>query len=73
MRQLVLFIVVCMLNFSIVHAQHVLRLYPANRHYLMYRNKPVILITSGEHYGALLNLDFDYISYPDALQKEGNK
>ncbi|MEP6950385.1 MAG: hypothetical protein ABI863_13965 [Ginsengibacter sp.] len=51
--------------------QDVLRLCPLNHHYLMFQNKPVILITSGEHYGALLNLDFDYVAYFKALQKEG--
>jgi len=51
-------------------AQKALRLFPANHHYLMYQNKPVILLTSGEHYGALLNLDFDYVKYLDALQEE---
>jgi hypothetical protein len=54
-----------------IEAQKTLRLFPANHHYLMYQNKPVILLTSGEHYGALLNPDFDYIKYLDALQKEG--
>lgn len=52
-------------------AQKTLRLCPANHHYLMYQNKPVVLITSGEHYGALINLDFDYIKYLDALHKKG--
>jgi tRNA-2-methylthio-N6-dimethylallyladenosine synthase len=27
-----------------------------------------VLVTSGEHYGAVLNLDFDYIRYLDALR-----
>jgi len=26
-----------------------------------------VLITSGEHYGAVLNRDFDYVRYPDTL------
>ncbi|TKK65569.1 hypothetical protein FC093_19825 [Ilyomonas limi] len=52
-------------------AQNTLRLSPQNHHYVTYRQKPVLLITSGEHYGALLNLDFDYIAYLNALQKEG--
>lgn len=54
-----------------LYAQNILRLCPDNHHYLMYQNKPVILITSAEHYGALLNLDFDYITYFNALQKRG--
>src|SRR5207248_2207722 len=43
-------------------------LLPANPHYFEFRGKPTILITSGEHYGAVLNLDFDYIRYLDALK-----
>lgn len=54
-----------------IQAQNTLRLCPGNPHYLMYQNKPVILITSGEHYGALINLDFNYITYLNALHKEG--
>lgn len=52
-------------------AQNTLRLCEKNHHYLEYKKKPVILITSGEHYGALLNRDFNYTAYFNALQKEG--
>src|SRR5665647_818328 len=53
-------------------AQNTLRLFPTNYHYLTYQNKPIVLITSAEHYGELSNLDFDYIKYLDALHKEGS-
>src|SRR2546422_1393011 len=43
-------------------------LHPENPHYLLFRGKPTILITSTEHYGAVLNGDFDYIPYLDELQ-----
>jgi len=46
-------------------------LHPQNPHYFLYRGKPALLITSGEHYGAVLNLDFDYAKYLDALQRGG--
>jgi hypothetical protein len=46
-------------------------LHPDNPHYFVWRDEPTILITSGEHYGALLNLDFDYVAYFDALQADG--
>jgi len=46
-------------------------LHPANPHYFIYKDKPTILVTSGEHYGALLNLDFDYSTYLDELQSNG--
>src|SRR5271165_3830851 len=40
-----------------------IRLHPANPHYFLFRGKAVALITSGEHYGAVLNPDFDYHRY----------
>ena len=40
-----------------------LRLHPRNPHYFLFRGKPAVLIASGEHYGAVLNLDFDYTAY----------
>jgi len=46
-------------------------LHPDNGHYFLWRGKPTILITSGEHYGVLLNLDFDYLRYFKALQRDG--
>src|SRR4051794_34046582 len=54
-----------------VVAQNTLQLVKQNPHYLENNKKPELLITSGENYGALLNLDVDYIAYLDALQKEG--
>jgi Putative collagen-binding domain of a collagenase len=47
--------------------QKPIALHPENPHYFIYKGKPEILITSGEHYGAVLNLDFDYIKYLDEL------
>lgn len=46
-------------------------LHPDNPHYLLFRGKPTILVTSGEHYGAVLNLDFDYRPYLDELHSHG--
>jgi hypothetical protein len=47
------------------------RLCPGNPRYLEYQGEPVVLITSAEHYGAVLNLDFDYQPYLETLEKEG--
>jgi len=44
--------------------------HPVNPHYFIFRGKPAVLITSGEHYGAVLNLDFDYVAYLDALKQD---
>ena len=48
-----------------------LKLHPDNPHYFLFRGKPAVLITSGEHYGAVLNLDFDCVPYLNELQKCG--
>ena len=46
-------------------------LHPENPHYLLFRGKPRVLVTSGEHYGAVLNRDFDYRRYLDELHAKG--
>ena len=43
-------------------------LHPDNPHYFLWRGRPTVLITSGEHYGAVMNLDFNYASYLKELQ-----
>ena len=48
-----------------------LSLHPQNPHYFIYHNKATILITSGEHYGAVLNPGFDYITYLNTLASDG--
>lgn len=48
-----------------------LRLHPDNPHYFQWRGRPVVLITSAEHYGAVLNLDFDYVRYLETLARDG--
>lgn len=47
-----------------------IKLHPDNPHYFLFRGKPTILITSGEHYGAVLNVDFDYVRYLDELRSK---
>lgn len=44
-----------------------LSLHPENPHYFLFQGKPSVLIGSAEHYGALMNLDFDYVAYLDRL------
>jgi hypothetical protein len=45
-----------------------IHLHPANPHYFLWRGQPTVLITSGEHYGAVLNLDFDFARYLEELK-----
>ncbi|MBN1479230.1 hypothetical protein JXA70_03045 [candidate division KSB1 bacterium] len=46
-------------------------LHPHNPHYFIWKQKPTVLITSAEHYGAVLNLDFDFATYLQRLQQDG--
>jgi len=46
-------------------------LHPENPHYFIYQGKPTVLVTSGEHYGAVVNLDFDFRKYLDTLAADG--
>ncbi len=60
-----------------VQASHALgkikpiRLHPENPHYFEWRSKPTVLITTGEHYGAVLNRDFNYKKYLKTLSSYG--
>jgi hypothetical protein len=46
-------------------------LHPENPHYFLWRGRPTILISSAEHYGAVMNLDFDWRSYLNTLSQAG--
>jgi hypothetical protein len=55
----------------VCHGAEPIRLHPENPHYFEWRGKPTILITSAEHYGAVLNRQFDYKRYLAALERCG--
>jgi len=48
-----------------------IQLHPKNPHYFLYRGRAVALITSGEHYGAVINADFNFKRYLATLQSDG--
>jgi hypothetical protein len=52
-------------------AREPLQLHPENPRYFSWRGKPAVLVTSGEHYGAVINLDFDYAKYLKTLESDG--
>jgi hypothetical protein len=60
-----------LLIMSLPAADLPISLHPANPHYLLFRGKPTVLISSTEHYGAVLNGDFDAIPYLDELHARG--
>jgi hypothetical protein len=58
------------LFFTIQNQAQPIRLHQQNPHYFEYKGKPVLLITSGEHYGAVINKDFDYQKYLHTLAED---
>ena len=54
---------------SVPLASEPLHLDSQNPHYFNFRGKPLVLITSAEHYGAVINRDFDYLTYLDELAR----
>lgn len=52
---------------ALTAAAEPLRMHPDNPHYFLFRGKATVLITSGEHYGAVLNREFDFRKYLDTL------
>ncbi|MGQ9918566.1 MAG: hypothetical protein ACUVS7_14215 [Bryobacteraceae bacterium] len=57
--------------FAVAGAAEPIRVHPANPHYLLWQGRPFLVVTSGEHYGAVLNGDFDWRRYLDTLAREG--
>jgi len=49
----------------------VIRVSEKNPHYYEYRGKEILLITSAEHYGAVISKHFDYVKYFDMLAEYG--
>jgi len=67
------FVILCLGSAVTVRlpAAEALRLHPDNPHYFLWRGRPTILITSGEHYGAVLNRDFEFTKYLQTLAQDG--
>lgn len=45
-----------------------IKLHTTNPRYMSYLGNPIIPIASAEHYGAVMNLQFDYITYLNEMQ-----
>ena len=43
----------------------------ANPHYLARDGKPIVLVTSDHHYGAVIDRDFDQVRFLDTLAAAG--
>ena len=46
-------------------AQEAVRISPENPKYLLFRGKPLALVSASEHYGSVINRPFDYEKYLD--------
>ena len=51
--------------------QKAFSLHPDNPRYFLFRDRPCVLVTSGEHYGALINRAFDFDRYLETLHEAG--
>lgn len=75
MRHFVRLVMLSLAMWSVLAATAItaepLRLHPDNPRYFDFRGKPTVLVTSGEHYGAVLNADFDNKKYLATLEKYG--
>lgn len=60
-----------MFGIPIDSTKNVIQICPDNPHYLMYKGAPLVLITSAEHYGAVINPDFDIEAYFETLAAYG--
>jgi len=71
-RYIILQFFLLLLIFSITPlVSQPLQLHPDNPHYLSYKGEPLLLVTSAEPYGAVLNKDFNYEVYLKTLHDEG--
>jgi len=43
----------------------------SNPHYFCYKGKPLVIVTSDHHYGAVIDRDFDFVKYLDFLAENG--
>jgi hypothetical protein len=48
-----------------------IRLLPENPRYFEWDGHPLVLVASGEHYGSVVNPDFDYVKYLSTIQTAG--
>jgi hypothetical protein len=65
-----LVLALCAASYSALAADAV-RLHPRNPHYFEFRGKAVALVTSGEHYGSVINDAFDWRKYLATLAADG--
>lgn len=68
---LIILSVLVFASYSFCQSNATLQLLPGNPHYFLYKNKPLVIVGSGEHYGAVMNTAFNYDVYLKTLKKDG--
>ena len=63
-------ITIVLIVITIADADSQIKIWKTNPHYFCYKDKPVVLITSDHHYGAVIDMDFDYVKYLDYLAEQ---
>ncbi|WP_183565070.1 hypothetical protein [Mucilaginibacter sp. SP1R1] len=73
MKKRLVFSAIMLLVSTVVFSQNVkpIKLNPQNLHYFIYKGKPALLVGSGEHYGSVINLGFDYKTYLQTVANDG--
>lgn len=66
-----LFFTITLILFSVSLFAQPISLHPENPHYLLFKGQATVLVTSAEHYGAVLNNDFDFETYLKTMHAEG--
>ena len=71
MKAAALALALCTISVTAQQPSGPIQLDPKNPHYFLYNDKAIALITSGEHYGAVINPDFNFHKYLDTLLADG--
>jgi hypothetical protein len=50
---------------GVLHAAEAVKIDPENPRYLLFRGKPLVLVSASEHYGSVINRPFDFEKYLD--------
>src|SRR4030066_1845499 len=66
---LAIIVIVCLMTIACNNST--ITVCPDNNHYFYYKGKPLVLITSDHHYGAVIDRDFDYVKYLEYLERNG--
>lgn len=68
---LTLFQCLLLIQLTMLSADEPISLHPKNHRYFQWNGRATVLVASGEHYGAVINQDFDFRKYLAAVQIAG--